>query len=183
MSVSIKQISADELLHMPDDGFCYELIEGELIKMSPPGSEHGVITMNISVLLAQHVKARKLGVVFGAETGFQISSHPDTVLAPDVAFVRRARVPAEGVPKGYWPGPPDLAVEVLSPDDTLKAAKEKSERWLESGTLMVWTVNPRRQSVIVHRSGFPPITIAESATLDGEDVVHGFTCRVGELFA
>jgi Uma2 family endonuclease len=133
MNVAIKSVTADELLYMPDDGFRYELIKGELIKIAPPGGEHGVVTSSVNVLLARHVKARRLGVVFGGDTGFQLTSNPDTVLAPDVAFVRQSRIPPDGVPKGYWPGPPDLAVEIPSPWDTLKEAKEKVEKCLAPG--------------------------------------------------
>ena len=183
MSVAIKSVTADELLYMPQDGFCYELINGELIKMAPPGSEHGVVTVNVAVLLRRHAKARRLGVVFGGDTGFQLTSNPDTVLAPDVAFVRQSRIPAQGVPRGYWPGPPDLAVEILSPGDTLKEAREKAEKWLAAGALMVWTLIPRKRSVLVHRPGLAPVTLAEDDILKGEDVVPGFRCRVADLFA
>src|SRR5262249_47227971 len=124
-----------------------------------------------------------LGIVFGAETGFQVSSHPDTVLAPDVAFVRSVRVPTEGVPKGYWQGPPDLAVEGLSPGDKLKSAKEKGQRWVDSVALAVGIVNPRRRTVVVYHSGSSPLTLAEEAVLEGGDVVPGFRCHVAELFA
>ncbi|HEX8353452.1 MAG TPA: Uma2 family endonuclease, partial [Pyrinomonadaceae bacterium] len=117
MTTTLQRSTASELFVMPHDGSRYELVKGELRKMSPSGSEHGAIIINISVLLAQHVKSKKLGVCFGAETGFKIAADPDTVRAPDVAFVRRERIPESGIPKKFWPGAPDLAVEVLSPGD------------------------------------------------------------------
>jgi len=168
---------------MPEDGFCYELINGELIKMAPPGSEHGLVTTTVNVLLAQHVKARRLGVVFGGHTGFQLTWNPDTVIGPDVAFVRKSRIPPEGVPRGYWLGPPDLAIEIISPGDTLKEAKEKAEKWLAAGALMVWTLIPRKRSVMVHRPGLAPVTLTEDEISKGEGVVPGFRCRVADLFA
>jgi len=183
MSVTTRLVTAHELLRMPDDGFCYELINGELIKMPPPGSEHGFVCINAGALLRHHVRAKRLGVILGNDAGFQLTSNPDTVLGADVSFVRRSRVPAEGLPKGYWPGAPDLAVEVLSQWDTLKEAKEKAQSWLAAGALMVWIVNPGKRSVIVCRPGTSPVTVAEGDTLEGENVVAGFRCRVADLFA
>jgi len=118
-------MTAGELLYMPDDGFRYELVKGELLRMAPAGSEHGVTVMNITLPLAVFVKAHNLGIVFGAGTGFKIASDPDTVRAPDVAFVHRDRVPESGIPKSFWPGAPDLAVEVVSPNDTKAEVEDK----------------------------------------------------------
>src|SRR5437588_5659767 len=94
-------MTADELLAMPDDGFCYELVKGELIRMPPPGFEHGVRTIELSTPLHGHVKAHQLGVVCAAETGFLLAKNPDTVRAPDIAFVRRERIEEAGEVKGY----------------------------------------------------------------------------------
>jgi Uma2 family endonuclease len=99
MSATTQPMTAEELLLMPRGKFRYELLKGELRKMSPAGSEHGAVIINLTLPLAQHVKANKLGVVFGAETGFKIARNPDTVLAPDIAFVRLERIPESGIPK------------------------------------------------------------------------------------
>src|SRR5438093_9181379 len=101
---------------MPDDGYRYELVKGELKKMTPAGSKHGVVIVNLTLPLAEHVRANQLGIVLGVETGFKIASEPDTVRASDLAFIRRDCIPPTGIPKTFWPGPPDLAVEVLSPN-------------------------------------------------------------------
>ena len=137
MSTTLQPMTADDLLRMPDDGFRYELVKGELRKMAPAGHEHGRVAIRFSWRLAQHVETNDLGAVYAAETGFLISTNPDTVRAPDVAFVSRKRI--EGVKKaeGYWPGAPDLAVEVVSPGDTYTEVEEKAIEWLEAGTLMV----------------------------------------------
>jgi len=120
MSATISQlVTADELLTMPHNGFRYELVRGELKQKSPSGSEHGVTVVHLTWPLAQHVKDNHLGIVFGAETGFKITTNPDTVRAPDIAFVSHERIPATGIPRGFWPGAPDLAVEVVSPGDTI----------------------------------------------------------------
>jgi Uma2 family endonuclease len=182
MSTTLQCSTADELFAMPDDGFRYELVKGELRKMSPAGSEHGAIIINISVLLGQYVKSNKLGVCFAAETGFKIASDPDTVRAPDVAFVRRERIPESGIPKKFWPGAPDLAVEVVSPGDTFNEVEEKVEQWLSAGTRAVWIVNPRRRSVSVYRSMTGVARLSEADELEGGEVVPGFRCKVSEIF-
>src|SRR4051812_18003721 len=182
MNTTLQRSTANELFEMPDDGFRYELVKGELRRMSPSGSEHGAIIVNITVLLGQYVKANKLGVCFGAETGFKIASDPDTVRAPDVAFIRRERIPESGITKKFWPGAPDLAIEVLSPGDTRKEVDEKVEDWLAAGTRAVWIVNPKRRSVWVYRSMSDVTRLSESDELGGGDVVPGFRCKVSEIF-
>lgn len=182
MSTTLQQVTADELFARRKDGFRYELVKGELRKMSPAGSEHGAIIVNITGLLWQHVTSKKLGVCFGAETGFKIAADPDTVRAPDVAFVRRERVPEGGIPKKFWPGAPDLAVEVLSPGDSLEEVEEKVEDWLTAGASAVWVVSPKRRSVTVYRSMTDVTRLAESDELDGGDTVEGFQCKVSEIF-
>lgn len=183
MSTTIQLMTAEELLKMPKDGFRYELVKGELKQMSPAGFEHGVVGMNIGMLLARYVKANNLGVVCLAETGFKIASDPDTVLAPDVSFVRRERIPQSGRPKAFYPGAPDLAVEVISPGDTKKEVAGKVEDWLAAGSLAVWVINPKRVTVTIHRPQVEAITLTETDELDGQDVVPGFRCSVSEIFA
>ena len=97
-------ITADELLQMKDDGFRYELVRGELIKMSPAGHQHGRIALNLTTPLDQFVRANQLGAVYAAETGFKLAE--DMVRAPDAAFIRRERVEAVGLTTGFWPGAP-----------------------------------------------------------------------------
>ena len=179
---TLQRSTASELFAMPDDGFRYELVKGELRKMSPSGSEHGAIIINITLLLCQYVKANKLGVCFGAETGFKIASDPDTVRAPVVAFVRQERIPESGIPKKFWPGAPDLAVEVLSPGDTRREVAEKVEDWLQAGARAVWVIDPRRRSVTVHRPMTDVTVLSEGDELDGGEVVPGFRCKAAEIF-
>ena len=182
MTTTLQRSTANELFEMPDDGFRYELVRGELRKMSPSGSEHGAIIINISFLLARHVRSKKLGVCFGAETGFKIASDPDTVRAPDVAFIRRERIPESGIPKKFWPGAPDLAVEVLSPGDTRREVDEKVEDWLEAGAQAVWVINPKRRGVSVYRPMTDVTHLSEADELDGGEVMPGFRCKVAEIF-
>lgn len=179
---TVRTMTADELLRMPDDGFRYELVRGELRKMSPSGHEHGRVAMNFGWRLAEHVQSKSLGAVYAAETGFLLSSNPDTVRAPDAAFVSRRRLEAIGGAEGYWPGPPDLAVEVISPGDTYAEVEEKAIVWLEAGTSMVIVLNPRKRTATVYRALTEITILNESATLDVEDVVPGFKVVVKDFF-
>jgi len=175
-------VTADELLRMPRDGYRYELVAGEISKMSPPGWKHGVVAMRLSGILEQYVREKDIGMTFCAETGFLLARDPDTVRAPDYAFIRKDRLPAQQPEDVYWPGPPDLAVEVVSPGDTIHEIDDKVKAWLDAGALMVWVVNPKWRSVTVYRSATDIKTLTEGDELSGEDVVPGFRCRVGEIF-
>jgi Uma2 family endonuclease len=183
MDVVRQQVTAEELARIPDDGFRYELVRGELRRMTPAGNVHGRIAMNVAAPLFQHVRAHNLGSVYAAETGFRLTSDPDTVRAPDVAFVRRARVEAVGEVEGYWPGAPDLAVEVVSPGDSYAEVEEKVFDWLEAGTKMVLTVNPRKRSVTVYQSLVDITVLIKTDVLNGGEVVPGFRLAVRDVFA
>jgi Uma2 family endonuclease len=167
---------------MPDDGYRYELVKGELIQMSPTGDEHGQVTMELATILHQFVKKHNLGRVYAAETGFKLESGPDTVRAPDVAFVSRERVEATGTLTGYRSGAPDLVVEVLSPSDRIGKVEAKVKQWLETGARMVWVVSPKLHTVTVYRSLTDIVTLTEKDNLDGGDVVPGFQIKVAEIF-
>ena len=125
---------------------------------------------------------RGLGVVL-TQGGFLLSRHPDTVRAPDIAFIHKHNFPAALPEDSFWPGAPDLAVEVVSPNDTIREIEERVRAWLEAGTKMVWVVNPKRRTVSVHRSATDPTTLTEKDELTGGDVVPGFRCRVRDVFA
>jgi Uma2 family endonuclease len=183
MSMVHTVMTADELLARPRDGFRYELVRGELIRMSPSGGEHGTIAAILTVIFGNFVIEKKLGLVFGAETGFKIAVDPDTVRAPDFAFVSRARIPESGIPKGYWIGAPDLAVEVISPGDIYGEVEDKVLEWLDAGTRMVIVVNPRRRTSTVYRSRNDVKILSEDGELSGEDVLPGFSCKVSAFFA
>jgi Uma2 family endonuclease len=183
MSTVTRPMTADELWQLPREGQRHELVRGELRTMPPSGFEHAVRVVNLTVPLARHVQEHHLGVVVRAETGFILARDPDTVRAPDIAFVRQDRLPAAGNPHGFWDGAPDLAVEVVSPGDTFAEVEEKVEEWLTAGTRMVWVVNPRRRTATVYRSRSQIAILTENESLDGHDVVPGFRSRVGDMFA
>jgi Uma2 family endonuclease len=185
MTIETRHTTAEELLRMPDDGFRYELVRGELRKMTPAGNKHGYLALRIASRLERHVEDNGLGKTYAAETGFKLSSDPDTVRAPDAAFVSRARLEEVGEIEGYWPGAPDLAVEVISPSDTHTEVVEKALAWLEAGCRMVLAVDPSRRTVTVYRAldDIRILTGEADETLDGADVVPGWSLPVAELFA
>jgi Uma2 family endonuclease len=185
MAVEPRSVTAEELFVMPDDGFRYELVEGELKKTVPVGSEHGYVALRFGRLLGNYVETSGLGRVYAAETGFNLASNPDTVRASDVAFVRRERVEVVGRVEGFWPGAPDLAVDVVSPGDTHAAVMGKAVAWLEAGCCMVLVADPEQDAVTVYRSREDVrILVSEAGdVIDGADVVPGWRLPVAEVFA
>ncbi|MDQ4002942.1 MAG: Uma2 family endonuclease [Actinomycetota bacterium] len=182
MAETRTQMTAQELLGLPDDGKRYELVKGELREMVPAGARHGSVAARLTSLLDQHVRAEGLGIVLAAETGFRIFRDPDTVRAPDVSFVARERVPAAGPPEGYWNLAPDLVVEVVSPNDTASEVQSKVQMWLESGVRLAWVVYPSTRSVVVYESLKEISTLTTGDVLSGGNVVPGFGCAVEEIF-
>ena len=175
--------TADDLYEMGEDAR-YELVRGELRVMEPsPDPSHGSVTMRLSVALATHVYAHRLGEVFAAETGFVLRRDPDTVRAPDIAFVRADQLPAGGIGPRYGDMVPDLAVEVVSPSDRIPQVWQKVDDYLGAGVRAVWVVDPVRRTVAVHGTGEPVRLLAEHDTLDGGRVVPGFACPVATIFA
>jgi Uma2 family endonuclease len=175
--------TADELLALPTGmGKRYELVSGELRVMSPSGWRHGNVIGTLHGLLWNHVSGNALGLVFGAETGFRLARNPDTVRAPDIAFIAKWNVPEPLPSEAFWPGPPDLAVEVLSPGDRTGEVDEKIEAWLATGTSTVWVVDPKLRTVAVYRLGTTAKIYSSSDTLFGDPVVPGFSCPVDRIF-
>ncbi len=179
--VATKLMTAEELLGLPDDGFRYELIAGELHRLMPTGEEHGLTAMAFGWRLAQFVEVHKLGRVYAAETGFKLAVNPDTVRAPDVAFIRKEKL-AE-VQKGYLQIVPDLAVEVVSPSDVYTEVEDKVKDWLEFGVTVVVVVNPRQRTVKVHRSLTDVKVLTEKDVLELPDILLGWQLLIADIFA
>lgn len=175
-------MTAAELERLPRGSQRHELVRGELRTMPPTGYEHGRITSRFDRSLGNHVAAHELGEVVTGEPGFLLTEAPDTVRAPDVAFLRRERVAAAGRVRGYWRGAPDLVVEVVSPHDLYTEVEEKVAEWLAHGTRLVFVVNPQRRTVAVHRPGEPVHLLSGEAVLTAEDVVPGWQLPLSELF-
>lgn len=176
-------MTAEELLRLPTGmGERYELVSGELKTMSPAGSRHSRVAMRLGSLLEQAVRRDRLGATFGAETGFVLSCNPDTVRAPDAAFVAAARLPAGDLPDGYFRGAPDLAVEVVSPSEAAADIQRKVTEYFEAGARLVWVVYPDIRQGVVFRSVREGVALLGDDTLDGGEVIPGFACRVAEIF-
>ena len=183
MVTADKIVTAEELIRLPMGmGKRYELVRGELKTMTPAGFEHGDIAAELGTRLRAYVRAKRLGAVPAAETGYRLQSNPDTVRAPDVSFVAKARVDKVGKMKGYFPGAPDLAVEVVSPDDTASEVKTKVSEYFEAGAKLVWIIYPDTREVVVFRSARESTVLSSQDTLDGGEVIPGFSCTVAELF-
>lgn len=183
MTTASRTMTADELLALPEDGIRRELVEGELREMTPAGRKHGRIAMNVSTPLDQHVRSRGLGEVYAAETGFRLARDPDTVRAPDVSFVRTARLGAGGDENAFFDGAPDLALEVVSPSDRYAGVLEKVRDYLDAGTSCAIVVDPSSRTVTVYRSRSDVTVLGDGDTLKVDDVVPGWTLPVREIFA
>ena len=177
--------TAADLLAMPDDlDYRYELVEGHLMRMSPTGGTHGRSIMDLGARLAVYAEQEGLGVVFGAETGFNLTrpgERRETVLAPDIAFVRAENVPlteTDDFPRVA----PDLAVEVASPSDSRRRMSEKAQRYLGRGVYLVWVVWSRRREIDVWVPGSVSLrTLTAAETLDGGEVIPGFAIPVARV--
>lgn len=167
-----------ELLALPRDGWKREYVDGE-IQVSPAGAPHGRIIIELSRLLANHVKARELGYLFDSSTGCWMPS--GNLRSPDLTFVSHERLP-EGVPEGFLRATPDLVVEVLSPGDSERRMLDKVGEYLEAGIGLIWVIDPASRTATSWRSLTRVRALAAHEDLDGEDVIPGFRCRVDDLF-
>jgi Uma2 family endonuclease len=178
--MSAHLVTAAELERFPSDDNRYELVAGHLVPMTPVSFAHGRTVIQFGALLHEYTRKRKLGVLV-TEVGFILVTDPDTVRAPDLAFLRQKRIPAPD-PRGFWPGSPDLAVEVLSPDDRPGEVRSKVDEYLTSNVAAVIVVDPDLKSVELHRPSRAMLRLAGADTLDLDDVLPGFHCGVADVF-
>lgn len=176
-------MTADELLYAPDDGMRRELVAGVVRVMEPAGFGHGRVALAIGMLLGAHVRAHDLGVALAAETGFVLATDPDTVRAPDAAFVRRERVEALGDTLKFWPEAPDLAVEVISPSDAFGDVEQKTLQWLAAGTRLVLVADPVRRTITAYRGPRDVRIHDDSETIDASAAVPGWSLVVSDAFS
>ena len=176
-----KWMTAEQLFWFPNDGKRRELVKGELREMALAVSSHGACGGTLQAYLGYHVLTQQLGQVFSAGTGFIIARAPDTVRAPDIAFVSQNRLP-DPLPDGYFELAPDLAVEVVSPNDTAREVRDKVVEWLDAGVRLVWVVDFRKRTITEYRSRREVRVLTEEDMLDGGDVVPGFSLPVREVF-
>lgn len=167
---------------MPDDGLRRELVRGELRITPLSNFKHGVVAAHICAVLAEHADRAVCGVAVAAGTGFVLASNPDTVRAPDAAFVSRERVEKVGNTAKYWPGAPDLAVEIVSPDDSFHEVEQKALEWLAAGTVAVLVLDPAKRTATVYRGQGDAHIYSAQDTLDLAYAVPGFSVTVAKLF-
>ena len=180
MSPPASLMTADDLLRTRFPDKRTELVRGVLVVREPAGSRHGLVTMNLGAELAVYAKQTGAGGVYAAETGFKLASDPDTVRAPDIAFVTRERLPPPST-TGYPALAPDLAVEVLSPGERPGEVLAKVADWLSAGTKLVWVVDPERRLARVYRHDGSEAIVTANSALDGEDLLPGFSCSLASI--
>ncbi|WP_293336646.1 Uma2 family endonuclease [Microcoleus sp. CAWBG58] len=171
-----------EFMALNRDGHRYELVNGELIDMGNSGAKHGYVCSILMILLGGYVRLQKLGAMFDSSTAFKMKS--GNKRSPDVSFMAKERLQGlDDLPDGFLEGAPDLAVEILSPSNTVEEIHNKLVEYFDNGSRLVWVIHPKEQYVLVYRSAQEPDRLLKSAdSLDGEDIVPGFTLAVAELF-
>lgn len=173
-------MTADALRRVTIPGKRTELVRGVLVVKEPAGYRHGAVAARLAKILMDYADAQDLGQVVTAETGFTLATDPDTVRAPDAAFIRRERLP-NPLPTGFARFAPDLAVDVLSPDDRPGEVLAKVGDWLDAGTRLVWVVDPERRLARVYRQDGTEALVAATEALNGEDVLPGFAAPLASI--
>ena len=177
-----KMMTADDLFLMSRDDRRLELLDGALVERPLNNEEHGECSGAIAARIWLHVREHQLGAVYAAGTGFYISRNPDVVLAPDVSFVRAGRLPADRDRRKFIEVAPDLVVEVNSPSEHPGDVTNKVQRYLNAGVQLVWVVYPQQRSVAVYRADRTWDSLQGNASLDGANVLPGFTLPLADLF-
>jgi Uma2 family endonuclease len=180
LATETRLISGDELLAMGDIGPC-ELIEGNIVPMSPAGGRHGRIEFTVGRHIGNFVAERKNGRVMGGETGIYTRRNPDTVRGADVLFISKERMPNEP-PAGFLETAPDLVVEVLSPTTRWKELRTKLVEYLAIGVAQGWIIDPVHRAIWVYRSATDVRQFVEGDTLNGEGALEGFALPLDTLF-
>ena len=180
VAVAPKLITADELLLMPRNGQRYELLRGVVVYKMPTGDPHGDTVSHIHRALSNYAAEMDYGVLRVGEPGYRLEREPDTVRAPDVAWIAPGRIPAGT--QGYPELSPDLAVEVKSPGNSNPELAAKAAMWLSYGSREVWVADPERVTITVYRLYQEPVTLTEDDTLEGGDLLPGFAVPVWQLF-
>lgn len=181
MTTKPKLMTADELLAMPrDDGKRYELIRGVLVEKMPTGRLHAIVVNFIAFVLSSFVIPRDYGEIQTGDPGYLLEVGPDTVRAPDIAWIAPGRIPEDAT--GYTNLAPDLAVEVKSPSNSHPELRRKAEMWISFGSRLVWVADPDTTTITVYRPGVDPVELGEDGTIDGGDLLPEFTAPVWSLF-
>ena len=157
----------------------YEIVDGQPEEKEMGGARHGGVGTRLIIRLGGYVEAQRLGSVYGPDTTFQIGQNERL---PDVAFITAARIPADGEPEGIWPIAPDLAVEIISPNDLYERVNSKVREYFAAGVRQVWLLSPEHRTVTIYHSSTQAKILSEADELVGDDMLPGFHCRISELF-
>ena len=174
-------MTAGDLLRLYSKGVKGELIRGVLHETMAAGVRHGKIAIRLGGRMDVHVEQGRLGHVFGSDSGVLLERNPDTVREPDLAYVSAERLPLDAELDGYCPVPPDLVVEIVSPSDTEQATDDKATMWLSFGVRMALVVNPETRTIRVRQPDLPTVILTVDDTLEGGEVLPGFSCPVQEI--
>ena len=180
-TVDRQLLTASAYWSLPENGLQRALVRGEVYETMPPGGRHGLVAAILSMLLRLWAKNGPHGCV-GVESGFLLTRNPDTVRGPDVFYIRADRIPSTGIPEGFWMIHPDVAVEVVSPNETAEDVREKVRDYLTAGTPLVWVIYPRTQEVVAHTPDGLARTYSRDEILDAPTILPDFTCAVNTLF-
>ncbi len=175
-------LTAEDFAALSTKGMRLELVRGEIRAMAPTFGDHGDTAGALHSMLGYYIRQHRLGRIYAAETGFLLARNPDTVRAPDIAFIQASRATPDARSAQWNPVIPDLVVEVVSSGDRPTEVADKVRMWLDAGVRLVWVVYLAEHAVVAHRPGLPELRLAETDTLDGYDVVPGFTLPVAEIF-
>jgi len=181
--ITKQALTAEQLWQMPEvPGMRFELVDGELVEMPGAGVLHSIIAALVYRLIFAYAEERNLGIAFPDGLGYILHRRPDIVRIPDVSFVSNAHIPDGELPKGFWESAPDLAVEVVSPNDMAEDVHDKVHEYLEMGTRLVWVLWPKSRTVSVHTADEVSREFGLKDELDGGEVLPGFRVRVADLF-
>jgi len=181
MSTTTPLMTVEDLEQFSKDCCSRELWHGELSTLSPPGPDHCRITARFVAKLFNHVDEHDLGEVFGNDCGFLLEENPDTLLGADVAFISRQRLSQMRKHRGFFVGPPDLAIEVISPGDRIKTVHVKAQEYLRFGALEAWVVNPRDRTITIYTRSTEPLELANADVLKDRSLLPGFACSISDL--
>lgn len=178
---AVKLLTIEDLRQLSEDEHPGELVKGEWVEVSRPTWKHGELMAHIAALLWLYLRENPIGRVVCGDPGTILERRPDTLRGPDIAFLRKERIPPEGIPDDWWEGAPDFAIEIVSRSQSAHDLARKALEYLRAGTSLVWVVDPQTRTVAVYTPPDHIRILSEDETLDASDVLPGFQCKVKEL--